>query len=157
MGSKSASQLISNALLKKESPDFAFITITNPQDIKDPSKQTAIRRHARTNNSRSKNQRRKQTKIVFNLPAADSDKHEEIEEVVDNSYFDFNDASDASLGSLALEYIRPLGAGRGMNPMAPFPIQLNSRMVQLVDFSTEIPSIFCSSYTSANILSARYR
>jgi hypothetical protein len=49
---------------------FEFVTITNPDEIKDPTKQKAIRRKARRRANESQSIARKPFKVVIDLPVA---------------------------------------------------------------------------------------
>lgn len=48
---------------------FKFVTVTNPDEIKDPTTQRAIRQHARRR-ANGNSVRQKSFKLVFDLPAA---------------------------------------------------------------------------------------
>jgi hypothetical protein len=147
MDSSSVNRLISSALAPQKTPEFTFITITNPSQIKDSRKQTAIRRHARASTTSSKQQRRKRLKLVFDLPEAKVKSNAAIVHSTDvaqkvlpedeaNIEHDPRSSSNSSFASheLSLAWLRPIGAGRGLAPLQPFPVVPSSRMRDLTNF-----------------------
>jgi len=125
---------------------FAFINITDPKDLTHADNQRTIRRHAWDAGCPHKRRRRRNYTFDlsdFHPPASDyasivpiqhvNNDHdrqkdeglkkylEEVERIPPSQY-------------LPIDCLRPLGAGRGLDPLAPFPIPSNSRIVQLIDF-----------------------
>jgi hypothetical protein len=154
MENPSPAQLITSALRPRNPPDFTFITITNPKDIKDSNKQTTIRRQARTSTGRAKPKRAKPTRITFDLPVHNSlSKPEEASrvtsqepelEAVEEAVVVFQDdqfSQEIRLAALkaakliSISTLRPLSVTfLGTNPLAIFPLKTNERMRQLVSF-----------------------
>jgi hypothetical protein len=155
MENSSVNGLISSALASRKAPEFAFITITNPSQIKDSRKQTVIRRHARASTSKStissKQQRRKRLKLVFDLPEATVKSNAAIlqstnvaQKVATTGTDEANIEHDPKASSnpssksyeLSLGWLRPIGAGRGLVPLQPFPVVPSVRMRDLTNFGS---------------------
>jgi hypothetical protein len=127
--------------------EFAFITITNPSQIKDARKQTAIRRHARASTTGKTQQRRKRLKLVFDLPDAPPQATVEHSAVVAQSVDIVQNDDTANQASneqesdsssspydFSASVFKPIGAGRGLDPLHPFPFAVNSRLRDLTNF-----------------------
>jgi hypothetical protein len=127
---------------EKTSPKFVFVSINNPKDIRDPRKQTTIRRQAKKMSGR-KRQQRHELGFVFESgtkdPGTDSADLKPVrrpDTVVpehsesNNNLFE-DQPSNSRIGFNVS--LRPLGAGRGLNPFASFPIKPTPRVVQLID------------------------
>jgi hypothetical protein len=155
MESSSANDLIFSALASQKQSEFAFITITNPSDLKDARKQTAIRRHARLSTNSSKKQRRKYTELVFDLSDAapqitTEDNRASATSInaiqnVETTYGSNVEGgksgkSDSlpSLDGLSWTLLRPISSGRGLLPLQPFPTSANSRMRDLTNFGLNL-------------------
>jgi hypothetical protein len=154
MESSSPNSLIFSALTLQKPSDLTFITITNPSDFKNSGKQREIRRHARLSANSSKNKRRKNTKLVFNLPDATSQVTTEsndnlalsrnsiqnIETVhEENAEGDASGQLDLFISTgLSLNFLRPIGFGRSVLPLQSFPIASNSRMRHLINFGLNL-------------------
>jgi hypothetical protein len=148
MANSSLTELISSALTPRKPPDFTFITITNPRDIKDSKRQTKIRRHARESTLRLKKQRQIPMKLVFDLDSpVDADRNvlndpqadalrQDAAPIVGSTEDDISASEDPPFSSQmpSLDFLRPIGAGRGLNPLQPFPDAVDARMRQLIDF-----------------------
>ena len=144
MESPSINNLIHSTLASQKPSKFAFVTITNPNDIKDSKKQTVIRRHARASTASSKQQRRKHAKLVFDLPDTTSQVTIETnatfvqsnkssdKETVEDETIDHSDS--LTTYEMPWSSLRPLGAGRGLSPLQPFPVAVTSRDRDLVNF-----------------------
>jgi hypothetical protein len=137
--------LISSALLARKPPKFAFITITNPTEIKDSRKKTTIRRHARASTNQPNIKRRKQFKLTFDIPYIESQDTGTVQptNLVQNEAIyvgsigvDASGQTNRSSSSepLSLSLLRPLGSGRGLLPMQSFPVDANSRIRELTNF-----------------------
>jgi hypothetical protein len=133
--------------LGRKSPKFVFVTINDPKDIRNPRKQTIIRSHARKDAGRKE---RKREGFIFvhergtptsavdtlksipvdpartAIPALESLGSDETENKSLDNHPDI-------LPLLSITSLRPLGAGRGYNPFASFPIEPTPRVVQLID------------------------
>jgi hypothetical protein len=137
----------SEILSDKASPKFIFVTINNPKEIQDQKQQTAIRRHARKDAGR-KLQRRRGFEFVYepstvklSVDTCDSNidtktdltipdaKSVEASRTIHN--VPITQILQPRLGSMAS--LRPLGSGRGFNPLAPFPVRSTPRVTQLID------------------------
>jgi|SRR5579871_3223996 len=138
----------------QKSPRFLFVTISNPDEIKEPAKQTTIRRHAKKDADRARKRSHKiqaetlvsETQVkqsVISNPSAeqahDKQKNQESDVVYLSNEIPSVTDSDISPGQLnnesnSLAFLRPLGAGLGFNPLAPYPVELNSRQTQLLDY-----------------------
>ncbi|RFU24341.1 hypothetical protein B7463_g11997, partial [Scytalidium lignicola] len=148
----------------KKSPKFLFVSITNPDDIKNPTKQITIRRHAKRDANRAKNTRQNsqfkrlivqttpnkavvpRSSVPYN-PSAPQQRSEQqwqqadtVDVSSENPPVIEQDKSPESLNTNfnSLAFLRPLGAGRGLNPFAPYPVEPNSRTVQLLDYSQQV-------------------
>lgn len=154
MENPSPAQLITSALQSRNTPDFTFITITNPK-IKDAKQQTTIRRQARTNAARTKPKKVKPVRLTFDLPVHNSSSSESEEQVLPN-------AQDSELGApkevslvrqdtsfsqeihlaalkaaklISISALRPMSVTfLGINPLSIFPLKTNERMRQLISF-----------------------
>jgi hypothetical protein len=144
MQSYSAKSLLASALASQKPSDFAFVTITNPNDIRDSKKQSVIRRHARASTTNSKQRRRQQIKLVFDLPDAASQVTTATNVTVLTSSVDTveNVESTSAVSNesdtrrqLSFESLRPIGSGRGLHPFQPFPVAANARLRHLTNFS----------------------
>jgi len=155
MENPSPAQLITSALQPRDAPNFTFITITNPKDIKDSNKQTAIRRQARTNAGRTKPKRGKPVRITFDLPVEDStiSHNEEITPAIlptsepeqeentivvqqnERLALEVRVAAFKAAKLISISTLRPMSITfLGTNPLAIFPLKTNERMRQLVSF-----------------------
>jgi len=133
------------------SPKFVFVSIDKPEDIRDPKRQKAIRRHARRGKEREA-RRRDDVGFVHEFPVANmaaestnsdqSSGHlEKVKHLVqahenprtNDAQFP-NPPSPKALEFVSLDFLRPIGNGRGYNPLAPFPIKTTPRVIQLVDY-----------------------
>lgn len=136
----SVNAIISSALARPKLPEFAFITITNPKDTKDPAKLSKIRRHARESTIRANHGRRKHARnLVFDLPEpriqdkAGSNTTFVHPTNIAQSYMTSGMNQDGSL-ILSLGYLRPIGHGRGLSPLAPFPAATTSRINHMLNY-----------------------
>jgi hypothetical protein len=135
----------------EKSPQFVFISINNPEDIKDPQTQKIIRHHARQNAER--NYRKKKTQGGFHgsciLESATqptkSTQTGALSHVMETAIREYQQhptdrrlvhshIGHEGLQSQSLDFLRPIGAGRGFNPFAPLPIKTTPRTVQLLDY-----------------------
>ncbi len=123
--------------------DFAFITITNPKEIKDLKKQTKIRRHARESTIRAKGQRQRYQKtVVLELPESNFgntllDQPMNIMRgdaipISEKGRDDIEEEEDPSTPFWT--FLRPIGHGRGLDPLAPFPTMVSARNRCLLDY-----------------------
>lgn len=144
----------------QKSPRFLFVTISNPDEIRDPTKQTTIRRHAKRDADRARKRRHKiqaeslmlerrvkQSEVSYprercNTSAEQPPGKQKTQEA-DAVYLSTerppvtdHDISPERLNneSSSLAFLRPLGAGRGFNPLAPYPVEPSSRKTQLLDY-----------------------
>jgi hypothetical protein len=145
----------------KKSPRFLFVTISNPDEIKNPTKQSIIRRHAKRDADRARKSRQNPqiesltVETQFNQPTVSHPSNHSTEQTlgekqnqVDMLYLSSEGTPvterDKSPGWLnnkprSLAFLRPLGAGRGFNPFAPYPVEPNSRTIQLLDYCMLYP------------------
>jgi hypothetical protein len=148
----SSNSLLSSALALQDSSEFAFVTITNPHDIKDPRTQSRIRRHARNKTSTSKRKRKQQIELVFDLSDAasgvragtsgtgwassvDTGQSARSTGVVGNEhYIGRYDTATCPPGYWSWDSLRPMGSGRGLDPLRPFPVAANGRLRHLINF-----------------------
>jgi hypothetical protein len=147
MQSFSANSLLASALESQKPSDFAFVTITNPSDIRDSKKQSVIRRHARASTTNSKRRRRQQIKLVFDLPDPASQvtagsnvpvlasSVDTVENVESTSAVSIENDTGRHL---SFESLRPIGSGRGLHPLQPFPVAANARLRHLTNFSLNL-------------------
>jgi hypothetical protein len=155
MEKSSFNHLIFSALDSQKPSQFAFISIQNPGDIKDSRKQAAIRRHARASTNRLKQQERKHLKVVFDLPDAASHVEAESHAAVLPSTNAFPNVETTHVSSvehhsreqsgllpswheLSTSYLRPIGSGRGLVPLKPFPVAADARIRDLTNFSMKL-------------------
>jgi hypothetical protein len=137
---------VTNVRLEK-SPKFLFVTISNPDQIKGRKQQTSIRSHAKRKSDQERKRKYDIRTETLNLkpqvePSAkqptSKPTHQQNDALNLSTEIQLIGEQDSSrhqtnheLGSLAL--LKPLGAGRGLNPFAPYPFQLNSKTTQLMD------------------------
>ena len=131
--------------LTQRRPAFTFVNITTPDDISDPNKQRTIRRHARAiATRRGRRPRTGPLSVTFDLvegpgnsvPARASSS--ESPSILPGPLLDPPPASPQDHDPhvlQSLEFLKPIGWGRGITPFSPFPIEVNQRMLQLVNFS----------------------
>lgn len=118
-----------------ERPQFAFINITKPKDVTRADNQRTIRSHAWYAGRPKKRKRR--LKYTFDLQVPPvlasplTNSHQEETQLKAGGY-----ESDKrhSLEYLPIDFLRPIGSGRDINPFSPFPIPSTERIVQLIDF-----------------------
>jgi hypothetical protein len=131
----------------RKSPKFVFVTINNPKDIRDRTKQTRIRSHARKDAGR-RVRKQKGFHFIYESgstvltndtpnpnpadPAGTVIQAPKFLECNEGGKRSSNDQPNLTLLS-SIASIRPLGAGRGYNPFASFPIKSTPRVVQLID------------------------
>src|ERR1051326_5268237 len=140
---------IKSAIEDHSPPTLEFVTITNPDEIKDPAKQRKVRRHARRRNRSVVSSSWKARSIVIDLPevepfAAPGDIVNAGPPTAAYGRITLSDPTDPNNSisiPLSLEFLRPIGAGRGLQSLAPFPIESNTRITQLVDFSKDFPNL----------------
>ena len=152
-----APTFVANVPLKK-SPKFLFVTISNPDEIKNPTKQSIIRRHAKRDADRARKSRQNpqfESLVVetqFNQPAVShprnpstkqtlGQKQNQVDTLYPSSERPPVTERDKSPGwrnnkPSSLAFLKPRGAGRGFNPFAPYPVEPNSRTIQLLDYCT---------------------
>lgn len=144
----------------QKSPKFLFVTISNPDEIRDPIKQTTIRRHAKRDADRARKRGRKiqaeslmlesrvkQFAVSYpRVPCNSSTEHPHYKQKIqeaDAVYLSTertpvtgHDISPERLNneSSSLAFLRPIGAGLGFNPLAPYPIEPSLSRTQLVDY-----------------------
>lgn len=145
----------------QKSPRFLFVTISNPDEIRDPAKQTTIRRHAKRDADRMRKTSRKvedesltlerrvkqaavsYTQVLRN-DSVEQPQSKQKNQEADAMYYTTemlpvadHDISPErpSNNSSSLAFLRPLGAGLGFNPLAPYPIESGSRNAHLLDYS----------------------
>jgi hypothetical protein len=130
----------------QKSPRFLFVTINNPDEIRDPTKQTTIRRHAKRDSDRARKRSHKiQAESVmlgsrlYSNTSAEQPQSKQKKQEADAVYLppvNDHDISDERLNneSSSLALFRPLGAGVGFNPLAPYPVDLSSQKTQLFDY-----------------------
>jgi hypothetical protein len=147
----------------KKSPRFLFVTVSNPDEIKNPTKQSIIRRHAKKDADRVRKTRQNPQfesliENQLNQPAvshrsipcnlsAEETLGEQQNQQVDAVYLSSErppvierDKSPEWLNkSSSLASLRPLGAGRGLNPFAPYPVEPNSRTIHALDYCMLYP------------------
>jgi hypothetical protein len=134
-----------------KSPRFVFVSIHNPRDIKDPKKQKIIRRHARKDIERNKRRENKigvvlssnlaetatetiKSTLAGALSLAKEEGTHEDQQHVTGRVLNDDQAGSAYLQIPSLDFLSPIGAGRGFNPFAPLPIKATPRTVQLLDY-----------------------
>lgn len=150
---------IANIPLQK-SPRFLFVTISNPDEIRDPTKQTTIRRHAKRDADRARKRRHKfqagslmlergvkQSAVSYprvhcNTGAEqatgkqENRKTDAVHLPTERPPVTDHNTSPELLNNefSSLDFLRPLGAGRGFNPLASYPVEPSSRKTQLLDY-----------------------
>jgi hypothetical protein len=128
--------------LGSTSPKFVFVSINNPKDIRHPRNQTTIRRQARKVAGR-KVQRRERFEFVPEYVTKNPDVectdlipvHRSEAVVLERKRSDGNTIDNKGVHS-RIDFnisLRPLGAGRGLNPLASFPIKSTPRVLQLIN------------------------
>jgi hypothetical protein len=129
------------------SPKFVFVSINKPEDIRNASKRTTIRSHARKD---ARRRVKKQNGFRFVYEPGTTDFAPSIpnvrpldsagtvlstSEIPESNTIEERPSENLkdvpALSSIVS--LRPLGAGRGYNPFASFPIESTPRVVQLID------------------------
>ncbi|TVY13364.1 putative oxidoreductase [Lachnellula arida] len=113
-----------------------FVTITNPDEIKDPTKQKAIRRQARR---RANGSKPKPFKLTFDLPAVDVHTGPEHEQSITQLQLKVGhghsipprvyEYAGLNAGLPSFDILRYTNSNRGSSMS-----QMNTRILQLVDF-----------------------
>jgi hypothetical protein len=127
-------------------PLFAFINVSDPKDLTRADNLRAIRSHAWDGGHTHRRRRRgnftfdlqgiypENTNLATISPVRqgqiDFESHEDEDRTADTRELEHIRPDRL----FSIDYIRPRGAGRGYNPLTPFPIPSNSRIVQLMDF-----------------------
>jgi hypothetical protein len=160
--------LLTSALAPPEPPEFAFITVTNPQDIKSSKNQTKIRRYARRSTIGAKDQRRTRLrKIVFDLPESNSQSQSQsqlqsnsnmvlvpptniirIDETLGFEWIRDDTVEDDERLSSSLSFLRPIGYGRSINPLAPLPTWANARIRHILNYGEDHTPVFAIKLTN---------
>jgi hypothetical protein len=140
-------------------PRFSFVNIQRPEELRDRTKQSLVRRHAKRDADRVKSSRRRaqimtsSTEPGFEQAApkipdteqAENLFHdrrtEEVDDIRNSTGRPPVRSYDERLGptenmSYSLDILKPLGAGRGLTPFASYPVKPTARATQLIDFST---------------------
>jgi hypothetical protein len=128
----------SSVMMKQTWQALEFVTITNPDEIKDPVKQKAIRQQARRRDHGSRASRTP-FQIIFDLPAADihpSTEHSVIRrQLMAASYYVLEHKySERSVAAPSLEFLPPI-SNCGLLFASSFSPEMSSRAGQLVNFS----------------------
>jgi hypothetical protein len=129
-----------SALTRQTWQALEFVTITNPDEIKDPIKQKAIRQRARRRDHGSK-AFRKPIPIIFDLPAANiqaDTEHSVIRrQLIAASYYVLEHKySERNVAAPSLEFLRPISnGGGGLLFASSFSPEMSSRAGKLVNFS----------------------
>lgn len=129
--------------MEQTSRTLEFVTIMNPDEIKDPIKQRAIRRQARRRDNDSKAVSRKPFKIIFDLPLPGGDVHGGAEQSILGRQKAGSNCispaeyqhSDQSALVPSVDFLRRISRDRPLIYTYPFPSELNPRVAQLVNFS----------------------
>jgi hypothetical protein len=128
-----------------------FVTIMNPNDIKDPIKQKAIRQHARRRELVLKSSSRMPFKLIFDLAGVDI--QTDAEQSIIKSY-DWLSAEREYLKLApfvpSLQFMRPISIGHSSLFTISYSLDVNAWVLQLVDFSKYI-SDFPISAASLNL------
>jgi hypothetical protein len=131
----------SSVIMKQTWRALEFVTITSPDEIKDPIKQRAIRRQARRRDNGSKSFSRKPFKIIIDLPGGDI--HAGPEQSIigrqkaASYYISSAEHEHSELNAVlpSFDFLRPIGTGRGFIFTYPLSPEMNTRVLQLVNFS----------------------
>ncbi|KAE9378251.1 hypothetical protein N431DRAFT_399808 [Stipitochalara longipes BDJ] len=125
----------SSGVSEQTSKTHEFVTIMNPNEIKDPVKQKAIRQHARRRETDSKSASRKPFKLIFDLPGGNV--HSGAKNSMTGSHSMLS-ASHEYLNMTAFvpsfHFLRPITTVRGLVFATPHSPEMDIRVVQLVDF-----------------------
>ena len=112
---------------------FEFVTITKPDEIKDPTKQKAIRRQARRRNNGSQSFPRKPLIIAFDLPAAGN-----IDAAFEPRIWESDLESPAKHENLELNAeshsihsLMPTGMDAGPISTTPLYLEINAQVVDI--------------------------
>ncbi|PMD44507.1 hypothetical protein L207DRAFT_525832 [Hyaloscypha variabilis F] len=111
-----------------------FVTIMNPNEIRDPLKQKLIRQHARRRED-SNSTFRKTFKLVFDLPSGDT--QTAVEGPITGSHSMLSavrEHLDLTPFVPSIQFLRPLTPVRGLVFASPHSPEMDIRVVQLVDF-----------------------
>ncbi len=137
-----------------------FVTIMNPNEIKDPLKQKLIRQHARRRED-SNSTFQKHFKLVFDLRSADT--QTAVQRPITGSHSMLSAAGEhLNLTPFvpSIQFLRPLTPFRGLVFTTPHSPEMDIRVVQLVDFSKHrshpFPSHSLLLLTSTNIQEEKF-
>ena len=133
-----------------------FVTITSPDEIKDPIKQRAIRRQARRRDNGSKCFSRKPFKMTIDLPG--SNIHAGPEQSImglqkAGSYYippAEHEQSELNAVLPSFDFLPPINNGRGFIFTSPLSPEMNTRVLQLVNFSKNGFRFFFSLWPSSS-------
>ena len=114
--------------LQPENQRYAFINVTDLDEIKSPVRRSQIRRHAK-NSTISKNKKRP-NRIVFHLLEPSSEPALE-EHVPTAGHFD---AARASTPLPSWRLLSPIGHGRGLEPLTAFPEMMSARDKHILSY-----------------------
>jgi hypothetical protein len=140
---------------KRTSPKFSFVTIRTPSDLRDKSKQKAIRQHAKRGVDRLK-AKKYRARFLTSSHCVYEDETESPAEIPGKLSNDWglltpiellhksminskvtvclDESEPDNEAIIPWNSLRPLGGGRGFVPFTAYPVQPTSRMIQLFDF-----------------------
>ena len=131
---------------------FSFVTVLNPDELKHKTHKRQIRKHAKRDVDRVKAKRHRagiedlNTKTGL-VPASgpETPTTRTISSPLSDGAFSFDSKLQAAdsdeVNFEDLEYLRPIGAGRGFEPFLSYPFKPTARMVMLLDHMLEAQSL----------------
>jgi hypothetical protein len=127
--------------MKQTRQALEFVTITKPDEIKDPIKQRAIRRQARRRENGTKDSSRKPFQIIIDLPGGDTYNAAEQSilgrQKASPYYLPPADYSHLERNAVvpSFDLLPSISTSRGLLFTSYFPPEINTRAGQLVNFS----------------------
>ena len=140
---------------------FSFVTVQNPDELKQKSRQSLIRKHAKQDVDRAKARKHRATiqTLKREQPVQISPAHRNAgsARLASTSLASPSDGKSAANKDRNfqplpdIEILKPIGAGRGLVPFAPYPVKPSTRDIQLFDFG--IPFLNPRGMARANLSS----
>jgi hypothetical protein len=134
-----------------EFQQFSFVTVQKPEELKNKARQRLIRRHAKRDVDRARARKYKSSLAPLGTPfiKATNDVNElmrasfpRIDQgdilTTDSRHDDLITVSSGGCDVEqipSLSFLKPLGAGRGLNPFATYPVRTTPRMNALFEYS----------------------
>ena len=125
----------------QKSPRFLFVTISNPDEIREPTKQTIIRRHAQRDADRARKRSHKiqAENLMLDVATLEQYSHKTSRKTRKPMRCRLSLIMTFLLSGSTTNLVPwhswdHLVLVLGFTPFAPYPVELNSRKTQLLDY-----------------------